>query len=76
MACLTKLIASVMTVCISWVPPELSHHLGATGTAALSALGSADSAADSAAASRSAESARKLTGDLWVAAGTAALHLL
>ena len=64
-----------MTACITWVPPEPSHHLGAAGTAALSAPGSADSAADSALTSGSAESAGKLTEHLWAAAGTAATHL-
>ena len=73
---LDKVIGSVMTACITWVPPEPSHHLGAAGTAALSALGTGDSAADSAPAQGNAESAGKLTGHLWVAAGTAALHLL
>jgi len=67
---------SVITAYVTWVPPEPSHRLGAAGTAALSGPGSADSAADSAPASSSAESARKLTGHLWVAAGTAGLHLL
>ncbi len=68
-----------MTACITWVPPQPSHHLGAAGTAALSAPGSADSAAnssaDSTSASGNAESAGKLTEHLWAAAGTAATHL-
>ncbi len=65
-----------MTACITWVPPEPSHHLGAAGTAALSAPGSADSAVDSALTSGSAESAGKPSEHLWAAAGTAAPHLL
>jgi len=58
MACLTKIFGSVVIACITWAPPEPSQQPGAAGTAAFSALGSADLAANSASASGNAESAR------------------
>ncbi len=66
MACFTKLYGSVITACITWVPPEPNQHLGAAGPAALSAAGSTDSAADSAAdTTGNTESAGSPSEHLW-----------